>query len=197
MANLATIAAATTAALLVSLGDAVRDSAYYDTLGIATDASEQDIKKAYRKASMQWHPDKNPDNEEEAQAQFIKIGAAYETLSDASKRQQYDRHGVDIPGSGGGGGGPGGFQNFHRMFEEMMRRQGGGRGGQFEFFFGGGQMAQPKTCDRVIEGRQLSLGCSHPDTVIETVIFAAYGSPEGSCDSGARPAVCMGGALAA
>ena len=71
MANLATIAAATTAALLVSLGDAVRDSAYYDTLGIATDASEQDIKKAYRKASMQWHPDKNPDNEEEAQAQFI------------------------------------------------------------------------------------------------------------------------------
>jgi DnaJ-class molecular chaperone len=68
---------------------------FYDTLGVSKSANEQEIKKAYRKLALQWHPDKNPSNKSEAENKFKQIAEAYEVLSDKSKRSVYDRYGVD------------------------------------------------------------------------------------------------------
>jgi DnaJ-class molecular chaperone len=152
----------------------------YELLEVEPTATEQQIKKAYRKRSMTWHPDKNPGNEEEAQAKFIEIGNAFETLSDTQSRQQYDRHGIDKQTQQSKGGASNNFQNFHRRFEEQMRQNGHFN---FESFFNS-RDAKPKTCDRVIEGRSLSLGCEHSGSNIEKVEFASYGVPSGKCDGG-------------
>lgn len=64
-------------------------------LGIARDADENAIKKAYRKLAIQWHPDKNPDNQKEAEEVFKKIGEAYAVLSDKEKKPIYDKYGKD------------------------------------------------------------------------------------------------------
>ena len=66
---------------------------YYKILGVKKDATEGEIKKAYRKLALKWHPDKNPDNREEAEEKFKKINEAYSVLSDKNKRRQYDRGG--------------------------------------------------------------------------------------------------------
>ena len=66
---------------------------YYKILGIKKDASDGEIKKAYRKLALKWHPDKNPNNREEAEEKFKKINEAYSVLSDKNKRRQYDMGG--------------------------------------------------------------------------------------------------------
>lgn len=68
---------------------------YYGILGVPKTASQDDIKKAYRKLALKWHPDKNPDNKEEAERKFKELAEAYEVLSDTSKRDAYDRYGSD------------------------------------------------------------------------------------------------------
>nr|XP_057938486.1 dnaJ homolog subfamily B member 2 [Doryrhamphus excisus] len=68
---------------------------YYNILGVSKTASQDDIKKAYRKLALKWHPDKNPDNKEEAEKRFKEVAEAYEVLSDQSKRDAYDRYGSD------------------------------------------------------------------------------------------------------
>ncbi|KAK6344556.1 hypothetical protein TWF696_008188 [Orbilia brochopaga] len=111
---------------------------YYKILGIEKDASEQQIKKAYRQMAIKWHPDKNPDNPD-ADARFKDIGEAYETLSDMNKRDRYDR-GLDIEPdpnemfSGGMGGGIDPSVLFAAM---------GGGGGGGGFHFGGNPGASP------------------------------------------------------
>ncbi|KAG1666524.1 hypothetical protein FOA52_014421 [Chlamydomonas sp. UWO 241] len=80
---------------------------YYSDLGVAKGASEDELKKAYRKLAMKWHPDKNADNKDKATEQFKKISEAYDVLSDAEKRKIYDQFGEEGL-KGGGGGGPGG-----------------------------------------------------------------------------------------
>jgi len=101
---------------------------FYDILGVNRDASDEEIKKAYRKLAMKHHPDRNPDNPK-SEGQFKEAKEAYEILSDAQQRAAYDQYGhagVD-PQSGMGGGGPGGFSDsFGGIFDEIF---GGARGG--------------------------------------------------------------------
>ncbi|XP_036855182.2 dnaJ homolog subfamily B member 6 isoform X1 [Manis javanica] len=78
---------------------------YYEVLGVQRHASAEDIKKAYRKLALKWHPDKNPENKEEAERKFKQVAEAYEVLSDAKKRDIYDRYGKEGLNGGGGGGG--------------------------------------------------------------------------------------------
>jgi len=66
---------------------------YYDVLGVARDASQEEIKRAFKHLALKWHPDRNPDNRGEAEARFKEIAEAYEVLGDAEKRQRYDRYG--------------------------------------------------------------------------------------------------------
>lgn len=68
---------------------------YYELLGVSKNASEDDIKKSYRKLAVKWHPDKNPNNKEEAEKKFKEISEAYQVLSDPSKREIYDNYGED------------------------------------------------------------------------------------------------------
>src|SRR5271168_3692239 len=88
---------------------------YYEVLGVAKGASEEEIKKAYRKLARQFHPDRNP-GDKQAETRFKEVQDAYDVLSDKTKRAQYDRFG--FAGADGGfrgagpGGGPGG-QTFH------------------------------------------------------------------------------------
>ena len=106
---------------------------YYEVLGVKKDASADEIKKAYRKSAMKYHPDRNP-GDKEAEEKFKELGEAYEVLSDADKRARYDQFGfagVD-PSYGGGQGGYGGYGDFGDF---------GGFGGFGDIFsevFGGG-----------------------------------------------------------
>lgn len=116
---------------------------YYGTLGIAKDASPEEIKKAYRKKALEFHPDRNPGNPK-AEAQFKLVSEAYEVLSDENRRRTYDQYGEEGLRSGGMGG-PGGFSGGFSSMEEALRTFmgafGGGRGGGesiFDSFFGGG-----------------------------------------------------------
>lgn len=107
---------------------------FYEVLGVAKNASEDDIKKAYRKLAMKYHPDRNPDSKD-AEEKFKEAKEAYEMLSDASKREAYDRYGhagVDPNAAGPGGQGfGGGFGDvFGDIFGDIFGNQGGrGRGG--------------------------------------------------------------------
>src|SRR5437868_2938445 len=80
---------------------------YYETLGVSRDASEEEIKKAYRRLARQYHPDRNP-GDKQAEAHFKEVQTAYDVLSDKNKRGQYDRYGF----TAGEGGTPGGGQGF-------------------------------------------------------------------------------------
>ncbi len=111
---------------------------YYEVLGVNRDASEEDIKKAYRKLAMKWHPDRNPDNPK-AEEHFKEAKEAYEVLTDAQKRPAYDQYGhagVDPSAAAGAGAGFGqaGFGDiFGDIFGEIF---GGGRGGRSNVFRG-------------------------------------------------------------
>ncbi|MCU0796854.1 MAG: molecular chaperone DnaJ [Akkermansiaceae bacterium] len=110
---------------------------FYEVLGVAKDASPEEIKKAYRKLAVKFHPDKNP-GDAAAEEKFKELGQAYEVLSDADKRAAYDRYGhAAFTGGGGfGGGGGGGFHDPMDLFSQVF---GGAFGGGFEEFFGGGR----------------------------------------------------------
>ncbi len=115
---------------------------YYEVLGVAKDASAQDIKKAYRQLALKYHPDHNP-GDKSAEEKFKKVGEAYEILSDPEKRAKYDRFGhaafeQGAPGAGGFGGFGGGFQDPFDIFREVFG-SGGGGGGFYDFFGGGPQ----------------------------------------------------------
>ena len=127
---------------------------YYKTLGVAKSATEQEIKKAFRKLAQKYHPDKNPDDKD-AERKFKEVNEAYSVLSDAEKRSQYDRFGPqweqyaragvnpdDFARYGGFGPGMGSGQTrtvTPEEFEQMFGRSGaGGFGNIFETLFGGG-----------------------------------------------------------
>jgi molecular chaperone DnaJ len=108
---------------------------YYDVLGVDKGSSEDEIKKAYRKQAVKYHPDKNP-GDHEAEERFKELGEAYEVLMEPQKRAAYDRYGHAAFQQGGFGGG-GGFHDPFDLFREVFGAS-GGSGGIFEQFFGGG-----------------------------------------------------------
>ncbi|XP_047691426.1 dnaJ homolog subfamily B member 6 isoform X4 [Prionailurus viverrinus] len=112
---------------------------YYEVLGVQRHASAEDIKKAYRKLALKWHPDKNPENKEEAERKFKQVAEAYEVLSDAKKRDIYDKYGKEGLNGGGGGGvhfdHPFDFGFTFRNPDDVFREFFGGRDPfSFDFF---------------------------------------------------------------
>lgn len=106
---------------------------YYEILGVPKSATDDELKKAYRKMAMQWHPDKNPENKEEAEEKFKEAAEAYSVLSDPQKKAQYDRFGHAGVSSGGGGFGgfdPSTFSDFSDILGDFF--------GFGEAFGGGG-----------------------------------------------------------
>lgn len=167
-------------------------SEYYDLLGVARDASAEDIKKAYRKAAMQYHPDRNPSAD--AEARFKEMAEAYEVLRDPQKRAAYDRYGT--AGLGGAAGGPGGFSHvdLSEALNIFMRDFGGGLG--FESMFGGGQAQAQAEARRGQDIRvtiRLALGevaTGAKRTVkLKTLLPCDHCSGTGAA-SGSRPSAC-------
>merc|ERR1719229_1065718 len=113
---------------------------FYKVLGVEKNASEKDIKRAYRKLAMKWHPDRNPKNKKKAEENFKKISAAYEVLSDKKKRAEFDQfgnmpRGGGMPGGGGfpaGGPRPGGARFTSPNMDSARAEE------IFKMFFGGG-----------------------------------------------------------
>ena len=104
---------------------------YYEVLGVSKDATEKDIKKAYRKLAFKWHPDKNPDNKKEAEEKFKEVNEAYSVLSDPEKRRQYDMGGFDFESFGFGDG----FDPME-IFKSFFGKHSGNKKGGDPFGFG-------------------------------------------------------------
>lgn len=110
---------------------------YYEVLGVAKSASEEEIKKAYRKLAVKYHPDKNPDDKE-SEEKFKEAAEAYEVLSNSQKKAQYDRFGHAGMGGAAGGGFGGQGMNMEDIFSQFGDIFGGGDHSPFGSFFGGG-----------------------------------------------------------
>jgi len=111
---------------------------FYDILEVAKTASADEIKKAYRKQAIKFHPDKNQGNKE-AEEKFKEAAEAYEILSDADKKAKYDRFGhAGVGGASGGGYGGGHHMNMDDIFSQFGDVFGDGGGSPFDSFFGGG-----------------------------------------------------------
>jgi curved DNA-binding protein len=111
---------------------------YYKILGVSKTASAEEIKKAYRKLALQYHPDRG--GGKEAEDKFKEVNEAYQILSDPQKRQTFDQFGDAAfrPGAGGFGGGRGGFSGFEGFDFSNFSRGGGSQGDFSGFGFGGG-----------------------------------------------------------
>lgn len=107
---------------------------YYEILGVQRSATKEELKKAYRKLAMQFHPDRNPDDKE-AEEKFKEAAEAYEILNDDNKRARYDTYGHD--GVRGNGFGSQGFSDINDIFSHFSDIFGGGGGSIFDDFFGG------------------------------------------------------------
>lgn len=123
---------------------------YYEVLGVSKSATPDELKKAYRKLAIKYHPDRNPDNKE-AEEKFKEAAEAYDVLSNPEKRQKYDQFGHDMgpqgfPGGGGGfySGGGMSMEDIFSQFGDIFGGFGGGFGGATGFGGGRGRRSQPR-----------------------------------------------------
>lgn len=166
---------------------------YYAVLGVPRDASDDDIKKAYRKLAMQWHPDRN-NGSKEAEERFKEITEAYDILREPQKRAAYDRYGE--AGLRGGGAGAGGFHHvdLSEALGIFMRDFGGFAG--FEELFGGGRRAQSSGPRSGADVRiNLPLTFVEAATGVEKTVTAKLLDPCDHCgatgaEPGTRPQRC-------
>jgi molecular chaperone DnaJ len=166
---------------------------YYEVLGVERNASEDDIKKAYRKLALKYHPDKNP-GDKSAEEKFKELGEAYEALSDSQKRAAYDQYGHAAfdPRVRAGGRAGGGFHDPFDIFREVF---GGGGGGIFEDLFGGGhrdpsgaQRGSDLRYDMEITFEEAALGCEREVPV--TKLDACEVCHGSGAESGSATKVC-------
>jgi molecular chaperone DnaJ len=145
---------------------------YYEVLGLQKGATKDDIKKAYRKMAIQFHPDKNPGNKE-AEEKFKEATEAYEILSDDQKRSAYDQFG--FAGVEGMGGGQQGYSSAFRDFEDIF----GDFSGIFDSFFGGGRRSS-QSSGGVRQGANLRYDIEIPfeDAVFGTKVEIQYSHNE-------------------
>ncbi|KAI3853262.1 hypothetical protein MKW92_006619 [Papaver armeniacum] len=157
---------------------------YYKVLEVDRNASDDDLKKAYRKLAMKWHPDKNPNNKKDAEAKFKQISEAYDVLSDSQKRVIYDQYGEEglkgqVPPPQSGGGGYSDYADY-----------GGGGGGAFRF--------NPRSADDIFSeffGFSSPFGGAHNGgggggysrSVFGDDIFASFRGGGGGCGEGSVP----------
>ncbi len=111
---------------------------YYEVLGVNKNATDDELKKAYRKLAKKYHPDANPDDKAGAEAKFKEVNEAYENLSDPQKRKMYDQFGTTDPQGFGGAGGPFGGQGGYYSYSSSDFGDFGDLGDIFSSFFGGG-----------------------------------------------------------
>ncbi|MGB0681299.1 MAG: molecular chaperone DnaJ [Magnetovibrionaceae bacterium] len=165
---------------------------YYETLGVQKGASDDELKKAYRKLAMKYHPDRNPDDAE-AEQNFKQVNEAYEVLKDEQKRAAYDRFGHAAfeqgGGPGGGFGGGGGFAGggFADIFEEMFGdfMGGGGRGGGRSSASRGNDLRYNMTIslEEAFQGKK---------TTIQVPTTVACDSCDGTGSEGGKPPATCG-----
>jgi molecular chaperone DnaJ len=164
---------------------------YYEILGVGREASDDEIKKAYRKVALKYHPDRNPDSKEEAEGKFKEASEAYSVLSDGDKRRQYDQFGhAAFEGGQGFGAGDFGFGAGASMFEDVLGDIFG------DFFSGGGRRGRRSSgirgddlrYDLEISFEDAVNGTETPVTIPRTV---ACETCEGSgAKPGTDPEVC-------
>ena len=162
---------------------------YYEVLGVGKTASDDEIKKAYRKIAIKYHPDRNPGNKE-AEEKFKEAAEAYDVLRDPQKRQQYDQFGFDGPQGGFGGFGGGAGMNMDDIFTMFGDIFGGHTGG---FGFGGGNATRQYQGGDLrvrvkLNLQEIATGVTkkfkiHKDITCE----ACHGT---GCEGGAQPETC-------
>ncbi len=169
---------------------------YYQLLGVSKGASADEIKKAYRKLAVKYHPDKNP-GDKAAEDKFKEISQAYEVLSDTQKRSQYDQFGHEAYTSHGGATGGGGGDPFDIFSQVFGGARGGGGGSIFEEFFGGGARHNPNgpipgddlRYDLEIDFSDAIFGT---DQTVEYTCSASCDSCKGSgCEPGTSKTKCV------
>ncbi len=134
---------------------------YYEVLGVEKGASDDDIKKAYRRLAKKYHPDVNP-GDKEAEVRFKEVGEAYEVLSDPDKRQKYDQYGFAAfdPSSGMGGGGfSGGFGDFSDLGDIFSSFFGGGMGGSTSQRRNGPVRGEDLSAQVTVSFEEAAFGC--------------------------------------
>lgn len=160
---------------------------YYEVLGLKKGASDEEIKKAFRKMAMKYHPDRNP-GDKEAEEKFKELNEAYSILSDPDKKDKYDRFGfAGVDPNAGFGGGAGGFNGGFGGFEDIFDMFGGMFGGGF----GGGATAQQRR-NAPMKGRDLqkAMKITFEEAafgVKKTIKMAKYVTCEHCAGSGAEP----------
>lgn len=180
-------------------------SDYYSVLGLSRGASQDEIKKAYRKQALKYHPDKNP-GDKEAEKKFKEISEAYEVLSDEQKRNMYDQYGPDAFKAGMGGAGPtGGFSSMEEALRTFMGAFGGGGGNGesiFESFFGfdtdsrasGVRQGASKKMNLTISFEEAIKGAEKEASVTNYVNCSSCGGTGAEKPSGVKNCTHCGGA---